>query len=250
MVGTIADKLQAVLDSKAAIKAAIIAKGGSAGDVLSQYASAIENLPSGGDFNEQLYNALTQGFDLVIPDSVTNLNSNEFQYTKVKSVVGNNVKNIWNDTFYNCSMLETVSFPSLKNLGGRTFAGTKISSINLPDTVTSIGDWGTFLKCTYLTDLTYPPLVTIIHTQNQDGCTALVTFEAKGDITAIETFAFNNCTSLTTFTLSGVTSVPSLASNAFNGCSALAHIRVPSGLVDAFKAASGWSDYASIIEAI
>lgn len=48
-MGTTAQKLQAVANSKAAIKAAIQAKGVSdVGDVLSAYASKIQQIPSGG----------------------------------------------------------------------------------------------------------------------------------------------------------------------------------------------------------
>ena len=48
-MGTTAQKLQAIVDSKAAIKAAIEAKGVSdVGDVLSDYADKIEAIPSGG----------------------------------------------------------------------------------------------------------------------------------------------------------------------------------------------------------
>ena len=48
-MGTIADKLQAVVNSKAAIKAAIEAKGvADVGDVLSAYPEKIASIPSGG----------------------------------------------------------------------------------------------------------------------------------------------------------------------------------------------------------
>lgn len=47
---TTAKKLQTIIDNKAAIKQAIIKKGGKVGD-FTTYASAIANLPSGGDTN-------------------------------------------------------------------------------------------------------------------------------------------------------------------------------------------------------
>ena len=51
-MGTIADKLQAVVNSKAAIKAAIEAKGvADVGDVLSAYPEKIASIPSGGTWS-------------------------------------------------------------------------------------------------------------------------------------------------------------------------------------------------------
>lgn len=49
-MSTVAEKLQTIIDNKAAIKQAIIDKGGEVGD-LTTYADAIANLPSGGDVN-------------------------------------------------------------------------------------------------------------------------------------------------------------------------------------------------------
>ena len=65
---------------------------------------------------------------------------------------------------------------------------------------------------------------------------------------------FTNCASLTEVTLrygSGVTDpkIPTYI-DAFSGATSLAHIYVPSALVADFKTATGWSDHASIIDAI
>lgn len=50
-----ADKLQAILNSKNAIKNAINSKGGNVGDVLSTYAQAILDLQTGGGEQPELY---------------------------------------------------------------------------------------------------------------------------------------------------------------------------------------------------
>lgn len=66
-----ADKLQAILNSKNAIKNAINTKGGNVGDVLSTYAQAILNLPSGGGEQPELYpvQISLQGTVLTINDT-------------------------------------------------------------------------------------------------------------------------------------------------------------------------------------
>ena len=70
-MGTSSDKLQAILNSKNAIKNAINSKGGNVGDVLSTYAQAILNLQTGGGEQPELYpvQISLQGTNLTINDT-------------------------------------------------------------------------------------------------------------------------------------------------------------------------------------
>lgn len=61
-MGTTAQKLQAIANSKAAIKSAIEAKGVSdVGDVLSTYATKIASIPSGGSSGDPRYEVNQSG---------------------------------------------------------------------------------------------------------------------------------------------------------------------------------------------
>ena len=61
-MGTTAQKLQALANSKAAIKAAIEAKGVSdVGNVFSTYATKISQIPSGGSSGDPRYEVNGQG---------------------------------------------------------------------------------------------------------------------------------------------------------------------------------------------
>ena len=110
-------------------------------------------------------------------------------------------------------------------LGNRVFrSSTNLVNATIPDSVTSIGNEAFFI-CESLSSITIPSSVTYI-----------------GD------YVFQNCTSLTSITCLATTP-PTLGSLPFhltNDCPIL----VLSSLVNTYKAASGWSSYASRIQAI
>ena len=81
------------------------------------------------------------------------------------------------------------------------------------------------------------------------GCTKLSEITIPDTITSFGPYSFNECTALTTVTCLSVIP-PAFGTDIFRRASALAHIYVPAGSVNDYKAASGWSNYASIIEAI
>jgi hypothetical protein len=149
----------------------------------------------------------------------------------------------------------TCNFPIVNTIEDRafyianSFKGDADGNLILPEGLTTLGTV-VFEGCYGIKNVVLPSTLLSIPLRSFSGDHRIVSIDVNGDITSIGKQAFNNCSGLTTLSLYRVTNVPTLGIYAFRGCSALAHIRVPSGLVDAFKAASGWSDYASIIEAI
>lgn len=84
-----------------------------------------------------------------------------------------------------------------------------------------------------------------------DGCTALTTVDFHTS-TSLGDYAFNNCPALTELILRGAT-VCHAISGTFQNCgiaSGNGYIYVPAALVDAYKAASNWKNYANQIRAI
>ena len=118
----------------------------------------------------------------------------------------------------------TIDYASNATLGSSQFTGSSITSLTIGSHPTSIGD-SMFRTCTGLTTLVIP-----------------------SNISSISGYAFDGCSGLTSITVESTTP-PTLGSNAFNNTNDCP-IYVPSGSVNAYKAASGWSDYASRIQAI
>ena len=113
--------------------------------------------------------------------------------------------------------------------------------------VTSIGN-SVFSNCTSLASITIPNSVTSIGINAFNYCTSLASITFPNSVTNIGTQAFDNCPSLASITVEA-TNPPTLGSYVF-GYAPNQVIYVPAESVDTYKAASGWSSYASKIQAI
>ena len=96
---------------------------------------------------------------------------------------------------------------------GTVFRGTKITSIEIPNSVTSIGD-DAFSGCTSLTSIEIPNSVTSIGSYAFSGCTSLTSIEIPNSVTSIGDNAFQNCTRLASIEIPN--SVTSIGSYAFD----------------------------------
>ena len=90
--------------------------------------------------------------------------------------------------------------------------------------------------------------VTSIGNSVFSNCTSLASITFPNSVTNIGTQAFDNCPSLASITVEA-TNPPTLGSYVF-GYAPNQVIYVPAESVDTYKAASGWSSYASKIQAI
>lgn len=176
--------------------------------------------------------------------------TNKLVYGINTSVIPNNITSIGNNAFENCYGLKSASIPS---------------------GVTSIGDYA-FASCSGLTSVTFESgsLLTIIGKYAFQSCSKLTTIEFPNSLTSLGQFAMYNAelssvtfgtgiteinngafagmTSLTRVTINATTP-PSLGSapDPFVGISNYT-IYVPSGSVDAYKAA--WPSKESLIQPI
>lgn len=80
-------------------------------------------------------------------------------------------------------------------------------------------------------------------------CDLLTSVDFGSGVTDFGVWVFNECPKLTTVIVRATTP-PNFKDNTFHNCPNLAAIYVPAESVDAYKAATNWSNYASIIQAI
>lgn len=135
--------------------------------------------------------------------------------------------------FYQCANLISVVIPSgVTSIENYAFKScTSLSSVTIPNGVTSIG-MDAFSYCSSLTSITIPSSVTQI-----------------GVPTGIIYTVFSACSQLANVTVEATTP-PFLSREAFKNTSSNLVIYVPAESVNAYKSASGWSNYASKIQAI
>ena len=133
------------------------------------------------------------------------------------------------------------------NIGSSMCSGcTSLTSCTIGNSVTSIGNYA-FRNCRSLTSIDIPSGVTSINQNSFRDCSSLTSIDIPSGVTSIGSNTFNGCSGLTSVTLNAV-APPTLGSQAFYRTTC--PIYVPAGSVEAYKAASGWSTYASRIQAI
>jgi len=133
--------------------------------------------------------------------------------------------------FRDCTSLTSITIPdSVTSIRDYAFSGcTSLTSITIPNGVTKIGDYA-FGGCTSLTSITIPNGVTKIGEAAFGGCTSLTSVTIPDSVTNIRTATFEECTSLTSITIPD--SVTSIGSYAFKNCTSLTSITIPDSVTE------------------
>ena len=127
------------------------------------------------------------------------------------------------------SKLTTIHIPdSVTSIGDRAFFGCNtLTSIHIPNSVTSIGD-GAFYNCEDLTSIHIPNSVTSIGNSAFSECKNLTSIHFPDSVTSIGYYAFDSCENLTSIHIPN--SVTSIGKGAFRRCLYLTSIHIPNSV--------------------
>ena len=180
-------------------------------------ATEIESIQTSGVFNR-----LPQ----VVDDTITTITADDLAgATKVRSYA-----------FQYCSSLTSITLPdSVTSIGYYAFRNcSSLASITIPDSVTSISS-NVFESCSALTELIIPNSVTSLGTEVFADCIKLVSITLPNNLNSIGDYYFNNCKSLTSITIPD--NVTAIGLYAFYDCLALTELIIPANVTDIYAKA-------------
>lgn len=217
--------------------------------------------------------------DIIIPETVT-YEGEQYKVTSIGDIafqncydltsvnIPNGVTSIGTMAFQKCTGLISVTMPnSLISIGWSAFMNcSALTSVTIPNSVITIG-YGAFNGCSNLTSITIPNGLTSID-DFVFASTGLTSITVPNSVTSIGDAAFLYCP-LTSLTIgSGVTSI----NHSFTSCQILADVycmaenvphtspdtfdwssigqatlHVPEQSIDAYKAASPWNKFGTIV---
>ncbi len=140
----------------------------------------------------------------------------------------NEVENVKMSSISGCTKLTGLNLSSrLTRIIPHMFCGTAFSTLEIPRSVTSIGN-NAFEMCTALTSITIPGNVSTIEDNAFSCCGSLRSVTISEGVVHMGSCAFFNCTMLSSVTLPS--SLNTIGAYAFQQCSSLASITIPRGV--------------------
>ena len=205
-------------------------------------------------------------------DNLTSIREYAFYYnSNIAAITTPNVKSISKYAFYKTTYLQTITIPSVTSIREQAFYNSAVKEINVP-VLTTLGDKA-FYGCSLLTTFN-APLIETLGSNAFQNCSKLQTVHIP-NIKSISHYCFSNCSKLASIDLHNCTEINHYA---FQSCNALAalilrsstlctlgvyvfsstspialgtgYIYVPSALLEDYKTATNWSDYASQFKSI
>ena len=182
-------------------------------------------------------------------NAIIKTETNELLYGCAQTKIPESVTSIGESAFHGCGNLTSITIPnSITAIGNRAFAScTGLTSFDIPESVTSIGD-NAFVNCTGLTSISIPEGVTRIGDFIFYGCYALESIFLPSSTSYIGRWAFAECRCIKDV-YCFAEKVPDVFDTTFKSTSSVssATLHVPAASLEAYKAASYWKTFGSIV---
>lgn len=204
-----------------------------------------------------------------IPMSVASIGEGAFLncMNVISFEIPNSVTAIGNRVFSGCKCLRNVVLPdNLQSIGSLAFSNcTVLTHIQLPPRLLNLGK-EVFRSCQSLPQIRIPESITAIPSQCFIGCKSLTMISLPSRLQSIGDEAFKECSSIQEITIPA--SVETIGKKPFSKCNQLQRVIcestipptlkdkggekitlvVPAGSKDAYKKASQWKKFKSIVE--
>lgn len=242
----------ALTDKLTAIAEAIRSKTGKTDSMtLDEMPTEIESIQTGGGGGITADQVATGKIEGNLSISANKINSYAFYGNgSITGVSAPNVTSLGSYAFNGCGGLKSVSFPNVTSAGEYAFQSCGLVEVELPLLATVPNGCfrynyrikkGTFQSATSIGENAF----------RSDSSLQQLDFSV---CTTIYQLAFISCTKMDVFIIRNPTVATLKSSNAFSATpiasGTTGYIYVPASLVDAYKAATNWSTYASRIRAI
>lgn len=164
---------------------------------------------------------------VTLPNTVNSIGINAFATSGLREItIPDGVKKLGEGLFWRCTSLQEVHLPEgLEEIGVHCFQETALVSITLPSTLKKIGQ-GAFVHST-LTSIEIPNSVTYMGDEVFRLCLSLSQVKLSTSLSSIPRMAFEGTAIESIEIPEGITEI---GNNAFAGCNKLASISLPEGL--------------------
>lgn len=164
--------------------------------------------------------------EVILPDNLSILG--EYAFGRCSSletvVLGKGLEGIEAGVFTNCENLAAIEFPeNITYIGDYAFESTGVSKVEIPDTITSIGN-GAFSGCDFLQEVNIGSSVAYIADRAFSGCD-LRNVMINSEISSIGQYAFSGNSNLESIDIPN--SVTEIEYRAFQDCGNLLDIEIP-----------------------
>lgn len=193
---------------------------------------------------------------IIIPQNIQSLGASAFEGCTALSnaTLSDSLTVIEENLFNNCTSLSEIVIPSsVIEIKASAFANSGLTSIVIPDTVTTMGE-SIFRACENLKSVTLPGTLTVIPANTFNGCTNLSIIPGIENYTEFGSHSFSGCSNVQptdvlhskletigesaftyafTKSATGLTlpeSLKSVGSQAFSYCTSIVKVRIPTAL--------------------